>query len=141
MVLFVYSRAGLEAGRPHEVPHAIISITSHAGDVAHLRPNATCRGILRLSFVDAEAPSDQHTEASLFSSEQADLIWSFVSRHLPDVERVIVHCDAGMSRSPAVAAAISKALTGDDAEFFAGRYRPNMRVYRFMLEAYARRQP
>jgi predicted protein tyrosine phosphatase len=136
MVIFVYSRAGLEAAKPHEVSHAVISITSHPDDVAHLRPNDACRGLLRLSFVDAEAPSDQHAEASLFSSEQANQVWSFVSKHQPDVERVIVHCDAGVSRSPAVAAAISKALTGDDSEFFAGRYRPNMRVYRLMLEAY-----
>jgi hypothetical protein len=41
-----------------------------------------------------------------------------------------------VSRSPAVAAALSKVLTGDDAAFFGGRYRPNMRVYRTLLEAH-----
>jgi predicted protein tyrosine phosphatase len=45
-----------------------------------------------------------------------------------------VHCDAGVSRSPAVAAALARVLKGDDAEYFAGRYRPNTRVYRMLLE-------
>lgn len=48
------------------------------------------------------------------------------------IERIILHCDAGVSRSPGVAAALSKSLLGDDAEFFR-RYRPNMRVYRTLL--------
>ncbi len=49
--------------------------------------------------------------------------------------RVPRTCDAGMSRSPAVAAALGRVLNGDDSSFFAGRYRPNMRVYRMMLDA------
>jgi predicted protein tyrosine phosphatase len=138
MEIFVYSRSGIEAVKPHEVPHVIISITSGPGDMARLRTTEACRGILRLSFLDADAPSDQQAEADLFSEEQAARVWSFVLQHRPDIERIIVHCDAGMSRSPAVAAAISKALTGDDADFFGGRYRPNMRVYRTLLEAYGR---
>ena len=47
---FVYSRRAVEAVRPHEVPHVIISITSSSEDVARLRANEQCRGILRLSF-------------------------------------------------------------------------------------------
>jgi len=58
----------------------------------------------------------------------------FVHRHLLDVRRIIVQCDAGLSRSPAVGAALARVLNGDDAEFFGGRYRPNMRVYRTLLE-------
>ena len=40
-----------------------------------------------------------------------------------------------------VAHAIPKALTGEHAEFFGGRYRPNMRVYRKLLEADERALP
>ena len=136
MDFFVYSRSAIEAVSPHDVPHVIISITSSAADVARLRTNEACRGVLRLSFLDADVPSDLHAEAELFSREQAARIWDFVLQHRTEVERLIVHCDAGMSRSPAVAAAISKALTGDDTAFFGGRYRPNMRVYRALLDAY-----
>jgi predicted protein tyrosine phosphatase len=133
MELFVYSRHAVEAVRPHEVPHAIVSITSGAADVARLRINDQCLGVLRLSFPDAEEPSEAFPEAALFSSEHARQIWDFVLRHRETVERIVVHCDAGISRSPAVAAAIARTLNGDDAEFFGGRYSPNMRVYRLLL--------
>jgi predicted protein tyrosine phosphatase len=141
MEIFVYGRSAIEAVKPHDVPHIIISITSGPNDVARLRTTQACRGILRLFFLDADVPSDRHAEADLFSEEQAARVWSFVLQHRAQIERVIVHCDAGMSRSPAVAAAISRALTGDDGKFFGGRYRPNMRVYRTLLKAYERVVP
>jgi predicted protein tyrosine phosphatase len=53
--------------------------------------------------------------------------------HSAEFENFIVHCDAGHSRSPAVAAAISKAFGEDDSMYFK-RYRPNMRVYRNLLD-------
>ncbi|MBX3206277.1 MAG: dual specificity protein phosphatase family protein [Labilithrix sp.] len=134
MELFVYSRRALEAVQPHEVPHVIVSITSGPEDVARIRSNAHCRGILRLSFPDAEAASDKFPETALFSPEHARKIWDFVLRHR-DVERIVVHCDAGISRSAAVAAALARVLKGDDAEFLGGKYRPNMRVYRLLLDA------
>ncbi|MEA2746105.1 MAG: hypothetical protein QOI41_248 [Myxococcales bacterium] len=130
----MYSRSALDAGRPHEVPHILISITSSADDVARVRNNSACLGILRLSFADAETASDRYAERDLFSREHATKIWSFVLQHRLDVERIVVHCDAGVSRSPAVGAALARVFNGSDAEFFAGRYRPNMRVYRMLLE-------
>jgi predicted protein tyrosine phosphatase len=134
MDIFVYSRSALDAVRPQEVPHVIISITSSPEDVARLRSNDMCRGVLRLSFPDAEVPSTLHAEANLFSQDQARKVWTFVEEHLPEIQRIIVHCDAGVSRSSAVAAALARVLNDDDAEFFGGRYRPNMRVYRSLLE-------
>jgi predicted protein tyrosine phosphatase len=135
MEFFVYSRRGLEAARPHEVPHVIISITSAPDDVARLRANDQCRGVLRLSFPDADAPSVQFAEADLFSPSQAMQVWDFVLRHRGDIHRIVLHCDAGVSRSPAVAAAVARVLGGDGAEFLSGKYRPNQRVYRLLLDA------
>lgn len=132
---YVYSRQGLAAARPHEVPHIVISITSSLEDLARLPENASCLGVLRLAFPDAAAASDLHAEDTLFSHEQAIDVWRFVRQHLDGIERIVVHCDAGMSRSPALAAALSKVLCGDDAQFFGGRYRPNERVYRMVLDA------
>jgi predicted protein tyrosine phosphatase len=100
-----------------------------------LGQNPMCRAILRLAFLDADAPSDQFGESSLFSREHATAIWAFVQKHRAGVERILVHCDAGVSRPARVRAALAKALNGDDREFFGGRYRPNMRAYRFVLEA------
>jgi predicted protein tyrosine phosphatase len=134
MQFFVYGRQALEAARPHEVPHVIISITSGADDVARLRKNDQCRGVLRLSFPDAETPSDQFAEGELFSRSQGVQVWNFVLRHRT-FQRFVLHCDAGVSRSPALAAAIARVLGFDDAEFFSGKYHPNMRVYRLLIDS------
>lgn len=134
MDVFVYSRRALDAAKPHEVPHVVISITSDPGDVARVRSNEMCRGILRLAFPDADAPSARFKKEALFSREDAIRIWDFVRLHRPEIQRILAHCDAGVSRSPAVGAAIARVLNGDDSEFFGGRYRPNMLVYRTLLE-------
>ncbi len=139
MEIFVYSRNAFDAAGRHEAPHVVISITSSPDDVARVRANKACRGILRLSFPDADSPSERFFEHELFSREQAALIWNFVDEHLPHIERILVHCDAGFSRSPAVGAALARVLNGDDAEFFGGRYRPNMLVYRSLLDPSLRR--
>ena len=56
-------------------------------------------------------------------------------RSYPDTD-VIVHCDAGISRSAGVAAAILKHTTGDDSSIFEnGLYDPNLWCYRKTLEA------
>lgn len=52
------------------------------------------------------------------------------------IDTLIVHCEAGMSRSAGVAAAIMKWLNNDDTPIFdVPRYRPNMRCYRMTLNA------
>jgi len=133
--IFVYSRGAIERVPPHDVPHVMVSITSSDADQARIPPSPHCRALLRLSFADADAPTTAIPEQALFSRAHARAIWDLVEEHLPHIERFIVHCDAGMCRSPAVAAAIAKVLEGDDTAYFR-RYRPNMRVYRTMLETY-----
>ena len=58
-----------------------------------------------------------------------------IPQFISDGSYVIVHCDAGISRSSGVAAAILKAKTGDDSQIFnSPKYRPNMRCYRIILD-------
>lgn len=132
MEVFVYSRMGIEASAPHEVPHVIVSITSAPGDRARLRGNEHTLGVLRLAFLDRDAPSGPADR--LFEPDDARAIWGLIRAH-PGARRLVVHCDAGLCRSPAVAAAVVRALGGDDEPFFR-RYRPNMRVYRTLLEVF-----
>lgn len=51
---------------------------------------------------------------------------------------LLIHCNHGMSRSPAVAAAIAKVKYKDDSEWFTRKV-PNRRVYRLMLAVAHRR--
>ncbi len=130
---YIYSRTMIEEHvEPHEVPHLIISIGCPGDEDAKIKTNEHTLKILRLQFWDSDGESVKESEC--FQPEQARQILALV-KTWPEAERLIVHCDAGYSRSPAVAAAISKILTGDDESFFK-RYRPNMRVYRTILEEY-----
>ena len=66
--------------------------------------------------------------------KDAKQILNAVEKYKDSVEEIIVHCDAGFSRSPAVAAALSLWLNGDDSEFFdRNHYCPNTWVYRKLL--------
>ena len=66
--------------------------------------------------------------------KDAKQILNAVEKYKDSVEEIIVHCDAGFSRSPAVAVALSLWLNGDDSEFFdRNHYCPNTWVYRKLL--------
>ncbi len=139
MQLYVYSRDALARVRPHEVAHMIISVTSALDDVARFPIPSTCVGVLRLAFADL-IPSgvDASTRSLLFTPAQAEQIWSFVDRHRANVERIVVHCDAGHSRSPAIAAALARAF-GLEHENYFRQYEPNQHVYDTMVAARAER--
>lgn len=131
MEAFVYSRAAIERVAPHDVPHVIVSITSHERDVARLPICPASRGVLRLSFLDM-----QEDGADAFMPRHAELVWKLLGDN-PDVSRLVVHCDAGLSRSPAVAIAVLEARGGDTKPFFE-RYLPNLRVLRILRETRGR---
>lgn len=68
---------------------------------------------------------------TLFNEQMAYDIIAFWSKINPKV--FVIHCDTGFSRSPAVAAALTSINGDSDLEFFS-RYRPNMFVYRTLVE-------
>jgi hypothetical protein len=64
--------------------------------------------VLRVSFSDSVAPSPFPFDR-LFDTGHARAIVEFVARWA-DVDRIVVHCVGGVSRSPAVALAIAELL-------------------------------
>lgn len=95
--------------------------------------------ILKISFADADAPGidvygREASSSDLMQPEDGQRIKKFLDKH-PGMD-VIVHCDAGISRSAGVAAGILKAKTGDDSQIFdRPAYRPNFHCYRTTLAA------
>lgn len=93
--------------------------------------------IQRLFFCDADRIGKDvygrdTGEKDLFNKDDAYLIKRLLDE-FPNTD-VIVHCDAGISRSSGIAAAILKAYTNDDSEIFDNpKYRPNMLCYRTTL--------
>ena len=139
----VFNREAIESEPAHADPHIIVSIQSPKDpQLPKLNTSRHTLRVVRLVFHDMDdmhkraLPPEEWAkyEGDCFSQAQARQIVEAVRMH-PEAEELLVHCDAGFSRSPAVAAALSKALTGDD-KFFFKRYSPNMRVYRTILEAW-----
>lgn len=113
----------------HNETCSVISITSHGDDEAQVYVDESngIKDILRLQFNDTD-------EDDGISEDDAEAISEFV-KHAMNLDRLIVHCGAGQSRSAGVAAAIMKIYFNDDTPVFNNRkYTPNMRCYRKVLE-------
>lgn len=109
----------------------IISITSKTNDAKIDNFGST----LFLHFEDFD---EEVIGWHLKPIQQSDVraIIDFVMRNKDNGKHFIVQCDAGVSRSAGVAAALMKYFNGDDSPIFDNsQYCPNMRCYRMVLEA------
>ena len=97
--------------------------------------------ILSLTFRDADCPETKdvygyiaHLE-DLMSDNDAQKVAEFAERHKD--KPIIVHCDAGISRSSAIGAALLRVYNGSDDEIFNSRwFAPNMWCYYKTLKAF-----
>lgn len=136
MNFMVCSRGEIERGVLVRTAYVVVSITDPDKHLARIREPAGFRGALRVQFHDAE-PANGEPLASgivLISQEQAEQIWKFVAQLEPEVGTILVHCEQGMSRSPAVAAALAEWFGEDHYRFFR-QFQPNKYVYELMCAA------
>ena len=130
----------------YDKPWACISIGCEPGDWPKINK---CQQVdlLQIAFADLDKPLDKEESVDytdshkshkldpiLFSPEHAKQIWDFVEKNWDNVDLIMVHCLAGASRSPAVAAAIALKKYGNDNLYFQ-LYCPNRLVYRTLLTA------
>lgn len=127
----VENRGSISSINPSS-PHVVISISDPEQGKANVATNSLTKDVLFLEFHDTNVADHGMT---LFDRSHAEKILSFIRRYTDEVDLLVVHCNAGMSRSPAVAAALSKIYLGDDSVWFATKT-PNSLVYRTILEAY-----
>ena len=121
----------------HDFKTAIISITdTDKADVIFEKNEINgIRAVLRLKFDDVER---DYKNEHCITKEDAESIVKFVNKNKNKVDKFIVHCEAGVSRSAGVGAAIMKALNGDDWDVFKNPLKcPNMKCYRTVLNAFA----
>jgi predicted protein tyrosine phosphatase len=95
--LIVLSRDGAERYQP-SLNEICISIADP--DAKPARVSAQFVAVLRLHFDDVTERNQQSD--ILFAADHARAITDFLDRW-PDAERVMVHCNMGVSRSPGVA--------------------------------------
>ena len=128
----------------HDKPSAIISISTPYSiyDYCVFKSEENhVIDILELSFVDADEPNSLDVndiiaaEKDLMCYRYAERIVEYSKKHKDKL--LIIHCDAGISRSSGIAAAILRHYTGDDAEIFDNySYDPNMWCYFKTLKAF-----
>jgi hypothetical protein len=118
-------------------PWACISIGTEPGDWPKIN-KCQLVDLLQISFFDLDRMPELPETLSrpekivLFNDDHAKQIWGFVGSVWDRVDLLLIHCLAGVSRSPAVAAAIAKIKYDDDSLYF-NLYTPNMLVYRTMM--------
>ena len=85
-----------------------------------------------ICFNDVEAGMQ-----NCITESDANKIADFVNTNQNNVDKFIIHCEYGVSRSAGVAAAIMMRLIGDDWSVFNNiKYYPNMTCYRMVLKAF-----
>ena len=128
--IIVKSRRETKLMPAYSRPWACISITDADASDARM-PTRNRVGLLRLKFDDVTVPMQSWIA---FSTEDARRILAFAAEVWPKADILHVHCEAGISRSAGVAAALSRLYFGDNEEFFKSPYRPNSLVYYTILD-------
>ena len=116
-------------------PTLIISISSTDDKlplIMNEANNENIRHIEYLQFDDIDTAESVHGLKPM-SDEDAEYIVDAFLQYVDGVSQIIVHCDAGYSRSPAVAAALAK-------EFFGHDYCINNHVYTTLLKQLSERK-
>ena len=96
-------------------------------------------GLLQIAFDDKQSLAWGSLREH-FQERHAHAILDFAQRYWPVIELLLVHCEAGTSRSPAVAAALSQVFLGHEGEFLLPHlYQPNHLVLHTLLDVACQR--
>jgi len=113
--------------------HILISITSPGYEHPKLPESKSRLGLLQIKFHDIDKDLIiKGKKYPAFTKEQANIILDFFNKYKSRANTIICQCEVGVSRSPAVAAALCKINKQNDNKFFK-YYCPNMFVYRTLL--------
>lgn len=126
----------------HSINSIVISISSCKCNDAFIVPNnaSGIMDVLKLSFNDTD--SKEFLDGGILD-EDANKIVEFIDKYKDndELDLIIIHCEAGQSRSAGVAAAIMKYLFNDDTEIFNNnKFTPNMLCYRKVLNAFMEKE-
>ena len=135
MNIKVLNREAFEKFKSDE-PFIAISITDPNSEKVKIKNKPI--DILFLQFYDLDKDTGQFPYSKfIFNTNQAEQILNFVEEYKDKVNLIVVHCEAGISRSAGVAGSLSLIYNGTD-EYYFKHYLPNMLVYRKILNVYMR---
>ena len=111
---------------------ALIEIVNDNKDAAEFYGGRFSRKIT-ISFSDSSTGIGTRS----FAAEQAKRIVEFTQSFDDHIDKVIVACMLGRSRSAGIAAALVKYYCGDDMQIWGNpQYSPNPLCYRLLVEAF-----
>lgn len=119
-----------------KAPTIIISISDPDKDAVVFckAPYSPLIAVCRVWFDDID--QKRNHDDVLMSREDAEKIKNFIERYKDKAQQIIVHCEAGQSRSAGVMAAIKEWLEGDKFSVWNDpKYTPNRHCYRTMMES------
>jgi len=146
MILEHLSREKAEAYQGRE-PYGLISLTDPGTALARLQDDPNRLGLLTLQFHDiSHTPEEfaslvrrpERDHYILPTADHARQIVRFVREMAPRVEKIVIHCEAGISRSAGVGAGLAHCLKQPDIHFYDHGV-PNVRVRRLVIQAWGRR--
>ncbi len=114
-----------------DMPYIVISVADPERGDARLAESPHRRAVLRLAFHDKHRRAEAAGKVVMTAAD-ARRILDFLSAHAEDAPLVVCQCEAGLSRSAAIAAALSRIVQGEDQFFFA-HYAPNDYIYHLLL--------
>ena len=133
--IFVLSKTWAKQFRS-EKPWAAISISTEVGDFPILN-DANRVELLQLQFWDIANPrlfAEAALAGKIFRMDQARQVLEFAARVWPKIEVLMVHCEMGLRRSPAMAAALTHIYEGPGTEEkYFHNFQPNEHVYQMIL--------
>ena len=131
----VLSRREIEIFETTE-KYVVISIHDPESNPVELFKDNPPEGILYLKFPDFDTEHEGYKyNHLLFDEYNAKDILKFVKYHEDSIDLIVCQCEAGISRSSAVAGALARIYNGDDSYFFKHGL-PNMLVYGTILKEY-----
>lgn len=137
MLINILSReACIDAMSVLDFPTLVISIHTPECDTQRGIPTAETNlvHVEFFEFHDIDRPQDG---CVLMNESDAERIKSVVDKYKDSVKQILVHCDAGISRSAGIGAAIALYLNGDDKWVWnSWMYYPNRLCYSLMLKAF-----
>lgn len=130
-----YSRREVERGIRFRGSYALISIRDPGSPEVRIPKQSELTYVLELQFHDAEPTSNMTLppDIKVITEEQAEQIAKYVRHTHASVDGYAVHCEQGMSRSPAVGAAIACYLHQESDQFW-DNYQPNSYIYKQVFE-------
>ena len=126
----------------YEKPWACISIATDPSELAKINQVQRVE-LLQLTFEDLEgcpagfAEKFPEKAKNMFTEAHAQQILEFSKKWWNKIDLLMIHCYAGVSRSPAVGKALSDIYQSGFSDYFDMMFSPNKMVYSTIKKVYA----